>query len=143
MIVEYIVDIIEQELLVRHNNDEPPPPPALSYMTRYLFSFFDIESMFAMQLSSNQTVPNLGRVASILMILVTTLQWTKMNLPHASCMSVTSYLFMITLTVDWISSSSHHGLNAFPDPWVLFPLFRNEFLSVPLRMRLLIPMMST
>ena len=98
--------------------------------------------MFSMHMLSNQTVPNPGRVKYILMILVTTLQWTRTNNPHTSQISFTSYVFMITFTVDWLSSSSHHGLIDFPDPWVLLTLFRNDFLLVPLMIRLSIHVMS-
>ena len=115
-------------------------PSALSYMKRYFF-YFNRESMFAMRLFSNQTFMNPGRAASILMILVPRLQRTWMKRPHALWMSFTSSLFMITFTMNCLSRSSHHGLNYFPDPWVLFLLFSNEYLSVPLRMRLFIPLM--
>ena len=48
-------------------------PYTLSYMTQYLFFYFYIESMSVIHLSSNQTVPNHGKVASALVILVTAL----------------------------------------------------------------------
>ena len=92
--------------------------------------------MFTMHLSSNQTVPNLGRVASILMILVPVLQWTQKNRPRVLRISFTSSLFIMKFMVDWISSRIHHGLTTFTNPWVSFPLLRNECLSVPPRMRL-------
>ena len=72
-----------------------------------------------MHLLSNQTVTNPGRVASFIMILVPSFQWTGMNRPRASWMSFTSSLFVIIFTVDWLSSID------FPDTWVLFLLFRN------------------
>ena len=98
--------------------------------------------MFVMHLSSNQTVPNPVRVAYVLMILVPEFQWTRMNRRHASRVSFISSLLIMTFTVDQLSSSIHNVLTAFPDTWVLFPLYRNECLSVPMRMRLSIPVMS-
>ena len=95
-----------------------------------------------MHLLSNQTVPNLGWVAYVQMIPVPLLQWTQTNRSFASLMSFTSYLFMTTSTVGWISSSSHHGLTTLPDTWVFFPLLGSKYLSVSMRMRFYIPVMS-
>ena len=91
---------------------------------------------------SNQTVTNPWRVASILMILVPELQWTHTNCPRVLWMSFTSSLLIMKFTVDCLSSSIHHGLTVFPDPWVLCPLFRNESVPVHPRMSLSIPVIS-
>ena len=115
---------------------------SLSYIKCYLFFAFGIKSMFVMHLYSNQTVPNPGRVASVLMILAPALQRTRIKIPCMLQMSFSSSLLMITFTVDFLSSISHHVLTNFPNPWVSFPLFSNECLSVPLSMRLSIPVMS-
>ena len=111
-------------------------------MTRYLFFSFGRESMFAMDLSSNNMVTNLGKVASVLMILVPELQWTQTNCSHTLRMSFASSLFIMTFAVDWLSISIQHVLTDFTDPWVSLPLFSHECLSVPPRIQLSIPVMS-
>ena len=141
MILKSIADLIEQDLLFGHNQYELVYLCTIIHDTVLIF-YFDKESMFAMQLSSNQAVPNPGRFASVLLILAPALQWTWTNHPRALCMSFTSYLFIITFMVDCLFIRSHHGITAFPDTWVSFHLFRNECSSVPQRMRLLIPVIS-
>ena len=111
-------------------------------MMWYLFFSFNREIIFTMHLSSNQVVPNPGRVAPVMIILVPTFQWTRTNLPLRPWISSTRSLFMITFRLDWLSRSSHHGLTVYPNSWVLFPLFRYECVSVPTRMRLSVPVMS-
>ena len=113
----------------------------ISYIIQYLYFNFDRKSVFVMHWSSNQMVPNLDRVASVLLIVVTAFQWAWKNHPHVSRMSLTNSLFMTIFTVDWLSISSHHSLTALPDPWFLFPLLRNEYSSVPPRMHRSLPVM--
>ena len=127
MIVESIADLIEQELLVGHNHDELVFLRAILHNAVLIFSFQQRESMFLMHLSSNHMFPNPERFASFLMILDPVLKWTRKNRPHVLWMSFTSSLFVVTFMVDWLSRSIHNGLSALPDPWVLFPLFRNDF----------------
>ena len=64
-------------------------PPRFHTQMRGVSFDFDIESMFAMHLSSSQAVLNLGRVAYILMILFPELKWISTDLPCASWMSLT------------------------------------------------------
>ena len=89
----------------------------LLYMTWYLFVYFGIESMFMIHVSSKQMVLNLGRVASVLMILVTTFQWTRTNWPRVLRMYSTSYLFIMTFMVEWIFIISHKRDFISPSLW--------------------------
>ena len=72
MIVESIVDLIEQDPLAGHNHHELVALRSIIHDT-VLILYFDRESIFAMHLLSNQTVPNPGRVESVMMILVSAL----------------------------------------------------------------------
>ena len=117
MIVESIAAFIENDLLVGYKHDSLVSLRNIIHDAVLFFSF-DIESMFSVHLLSNQTITNLGRFASVLIILVLELHWTHTNRPRASKMSFDSSLFVITFTVYYLSSSIHNGLAAFPDPWV-------------------------
>ena len=140
MIVEPIAALIEKDFLVRHNNEWLVSLHAIIHATGPSFAF-KRGSMFAMHLSSNQTVPNPGSVASVLMIIVPGLQCTWTILTCVLQVSFTSSLFMKTFTTDWLFIISQHGLTNLLDPWVSFHLFGNECLSVSPRMSLLIPVM--
>ena len=76
------------------------------------------------------------------MILFPEFQGTRMNHPCVSRMSFAISLFIMKLTVDWLSISSNHGLTSFTDHYVSFPLFRNDCQSVPPNIRLSISVIS-
>ena len=90
MIVEPIASLIEKDLLVGHNHDALVVLHDIIHEAVLILDF-NREIMFAMKLSSNQMVPNPGRVASVLMIIVPILKWKRKNLPRVSWMSFTSY----------------------------------------------------
>ena len=78
MILETILDLIEQDLLVRNIHYELVSLRAIIHDMVLIFDF-DRKSMFEMHLLSNKTVPNPGRVASVTMILVPAFQWKRKN----------------------------------------------------------------
>ena len=82
-----------------HDHDELVALHAIIHDAVPFFPF-DIEIMFMVHLSSYQTVPNPGRVASVIVILVPALHWTRTNPQRLSWMYFTSYFFMIIFTVD-------------------------------------------
>ena len=134
MIVDLITDLIEKYLLIGYQHDKLFAFRTVIYYTELIFRFWQKRyGCDAPVVKPDGPKPRKDFLCYD--VLVPILQGKRMNLLHALRISLTNYFLMTKFTVDWLPISIHHELTDLPDPWLIYNLFRNVFLSAPPSMR--------